>query len=82
MSSTDETYYVFCENGRGDAWFLEDPKYLEPLKHTPFFAISYPIRLMTTLGGPRINQKAIFLDQNDKPIVGLYAVGSETGNIE
>ena len=39
------------------------------------------VRVLTTLGGIRINQHAQVLDRNRRPVSGLFAAGDVTGGI-
>lgn len=47
----------------------------------PFWGVRIHLRIHCTLGGLRIDEKARVLDENGRPIPGLRATGSLTGNV-
>ncbi len=54
----------------------------EPIRKPPFYAIPMCVGLTYTMGGPAIDSNARVLDESDRPIEGLFAVGSTCGGLE
>lgn len=75
-------YANACETGVDDL-YAKDPAFLFPMgDEGPFYAVECDIRPYNTFGGPRIDTHFRVLDDNDKPITGLYSAGCDTmGNI-
>jgi fumarate reductase flavoprotein subunit len=78
LKTNIQEYNNFCAKGH-DEIFAKPLNHLKPLLTPPFYAIKCNIKLTTTHGGIKIDQKAQALDKNDEPIPGLYAAGNETG---
>ena len=55
---------------------------MKPVRTPPFYAIKGHPTHVGSLGGIKINHNMEVVDQNDEPIVGLYAAGSDTGGWE
>ena len=53
-----------------------------PIEHPPFFAAPVAVGLTCTMGGIAIDTSARVLNEDQRPIPGLYAAGSTTGGIE
>lgn len=47
----------------------------------PFYAYPVTCGITFTFGGVKVNSKAEVLDENDKPITGLYAAGEMVGEL-
>jgi len=78
LEATINRYNGFCDAGR-DGDFVKNPEYLKALRHPPFYAAKcYPWHL-GSIGGVKINERMEVLDKTNRPIKGLYAVGSDTG---
>jgi fumarate reductase flavoprotein subunit len=78
LKETIDRYNAFCDSGC-DVDFAKNPEYLKALRHPPFYAAKcYPWHL-GSIGGIKINEQMEVLDKNQRPIKGLYAVGSDTG---
>lgn len=73
-----ETYNAGCDQG-GDRVFLKDCRYLHPMRTPPFYAVKAGIKIMTTHGGIKINHNMEVVDNDERPIAGLFAAGVETG---
>ncbi len=71
---TAERYNRFCESGL-DRDFSKDPKYLRPVKKGPFYALRIFNGGYSTVGGIKVNGKMEVVDENDRPIKGLYSAG-------
>jgi fumarate reductase flavoprotein subunit len=80
LKATVEEYNGFCEKGHDDL-FAKDPKYLRPLKGPKFYAVKARTVFLGTLGGIKINHKTEVVDNKEKVIPGLYAVGYDAGGM-
>jgi fumarate reductase flavoprotein subunit len=74
-------YNNSCDCGYDDL-FYKDRRYLQPLRTPPYYALRCHQAFHGTLGGIRINQHMEVLNQQDKPIPGLFAAGNDTGGWE
>jgi succinate dehydrogenase/fumarate reductase flavoprotein subunit len=68
------------EKRNGDSRVVPNPC-LAPIQQAPFYAIRILPGDFSTLGGLRTDASAQVLDVNEKPIVGLYAVGSDASSL-
>lgn len=74
-------YNELCAAGE-DADFHKDAQYLAPIKEGPFYAATKDTPdAMTVLGGLRTNEYMQVCDADDKPIPGLYNVGTMVGDL-
>ena len=81
LASTVARYNADCAAGR-DAAFFKDGRLMRPVSTPPFYAAEIrPAIVCLTSCGPRITPDARVLDQNERPIPGLYAAGEVTGNV-
>lgn len=78
LAATVDKYNVSCDQGH-DELLVKDSKYLKPLRTPPYYAVKCDAGLLATFGGIKINHRMEVLDKNNKPIKGLYAVGTDTG---
>jgi fumarate reductase flavoprotein subunit len=78
VTNTIKKYNSFCSSGY-DEELVKNRIFLKPLTRPPFYAIRCGVKLTVTHGGVKINELTQALDENDKPIPGLYAAGVETG---
>ena len=76
---TIDEYNDMCETG--DKLFNKPKQYMKPLKKGPYFAGRMFPSGYGTLGGIKINHKMEALDENNRPIPGLYAAGTDACNI-
>ncbi len=81
LKATVDEYNDFCDHGY-DAIFAKERRYLLPLYRAPYYAIKCHSHILDTIGGIRINERMEVLDNNDKPIRGLYAAGVATSGWE
>lgn len=58
-----------------DTKFNRDPLTLQPVVTAPFYAVQIKPMTISTTGGGRRNPKSEVLDQDGKPIPGLYEAG-------
>lgn len=74
-------YNELCRAGR-DSDFHKAPKYLQEIREAPFYGASLSDRFFfSVLGGPRTNGKMQICDEKDRPIPGLYCLGSMVGDL-
>jgi fumarate reductase flavoprotein subunit len=78
LKATVDEYNHFCDQ-KHDAFFVKDKQYLTPLRTPPYYALIYYPRNLGTIGGIKINHRMEVVDNEDKPIPGLYAAGQDTG---
>lgn len=74
LKHTVEEYNRYCDNGY-DEDFLKDIHYLFPLKKAPYYAFKGPSGIDTCIGGLKIDSDLRVVDQDERPIPGLYAAG-------
>ena len=55
-------------------------KLLTPIVNPPFYAGKLASTLLTMVGGLHTDSSLLVLDKDDKPIEGLYVVGSAAGD--
>jgi len=81
LENTVAQYNQACDKKYDDI-FLKDPKFLEPVRKPPFYAmICDRPEYYVTLGGASINTNCQVLDSNNNVIPGLYAVGNDAGGM-
>jgi fumarate reductase flavoprotein subunit len=81
LASTVARYNADCAAGH-DSAFFKDAKQLRPISTPPFYAAEIrPAIICLTSCGPRITPDTHVLDQNERPIPGLFAAGEVTGNV-
>jgi succinate dehydrogenase/fumarate reductase flavoprotein subunit len=74
-------YNEHCKNGH-DPDFHKKAKYLQEIREAPFYGGRIDeFHFFSVLGGPRTNYKMQVCDENDEPIMGLYAVGTIAGDM-
>jgi fumarate reductase flavoprotein subunit len=78
LRATIDDYNEACEHGY-DPIYGKDRMFLKPLRTPPYYAIRCYPGLLTTIGGIKINERMEVIDKDDKPILGLYAGGNDTG---
>ncbi len=73
-------YNAHCRAGV-DPDFHKAPKYLQEIREAPFYGARLDDRFFfTILGGPRTDWKLRICDAEDRPIPGLYCLGSMVGD--
>jgi fumarate reductase flavoprotein subunit len=78
---TIHEYNLGCDRGRDDI-LLKDPRFLLPLRKSPYYAIKCHQGFLGTIGGIKINYHMEVVNRQDVPIPGLYAVGAGAGGWE
>ena len=81
LAKTIEEYNADCAQGL-DPVFCKDRRYLLPVATPPYYAIQGQAGICDAIGGVKINEHMEVIDQEDDPIIGLYAAGSTTGGWE
>ena len=79
FAETVEEYNEMCISG--DIKFFKKRKFMKPIVKAPFYAGKFRPGGYGTLGGIKINVDAEVLDENWKPIPGLFAAGTDTCSI-
>ncbi len=77
LQATIEQYNSYCKDGH-DADFLKPQEWLLPLSTAPYYAFKGGQGLDAAFGGIRINYRMQVLNEQLKPIGGLYAAGAGT----
>lgn len=73
-------YLSYVENGK-DEEFNKTPMFLTPIEKAPFYAVRMEPAIFGTLGGIRVDEKMRVLNEDLKPIEGLYAAGQDSGGM-
>ena len=81
LRKTIDEYNYSCHRGY-DELFLKQRRFLTPLETPPYYALRCCQGFLGTIGGIRINHDMEVLDEQDRAIPGLYAVGAGTGGWE
>lgn len=69
-----EAYNQGCEEGVDHPW-QKDPRWLTPLNHPPYYINRPETLFLMTIGAVATDRNAQVLDERNRPIEGLYAVG-------
>lgn len=80
LEQTVEQYNAFCESGT-DTDFYKSATFLTPVKKAPFYAFEYVPSAWGTNGGVKVDASLRALDQDNRPIEGLYVAGVDTGSM-
>ncbi|MGV8082198.1 MAG: FAD-dependent oxidoreductase [Coriobacteriia bacterium] len=78
LQATVDQYNELCAAGK-DTDFFKGAARLQPLKTGPYYAFECDNGFFTTVGGVRINEDILAVDDNGSPIEGLYVAGCDTG---
>ncbi len=81
FKATISEYNVDCDKGY-DSVFVKDRRYLQPLRNPPYYAVMFRQTLLDTMGGIKTNHRMEILDQDTRPIPGLYAAGVCVGGYQ
>ncbi len=81
FKATIESYNAMCTSGQGDTQFGKDNRYMKPMKGKTWYAMRYMPSGYGSLGGIMINDMLQVIDDEHKPIPGLYAAGTDTCSI-
>lgn len=80
MKAAIEHYNELCEKGVDDE-FGKEAKFLFPIKTAPFWGIRQWVRLTAIDAGVEVDGHYQVVDENRKPIPGLFAVGTTGGDL-
>lgn len=80
LTASVDRYNGFSKKGV-DEDFFKDKEYLRPVEKGPFYALSTSARCLGTLGGVRINENIQAVNDQDKPIPGLWVAGNDAGGM-
>ena len=75
LTKTIEHYNTLAEKGE-DTDFHKKPEDLQKLEKAPFYAVQITPNTNDSFGAIPISTKAEALDENRKPVAGLYAAGT------
>lgn len=75
-----DRYNGFSKKGV-DEDFFKDAEYLHPVEKGPFYALSTKARCLGTLGGVKINEHIQAVNDQNKPIPGLWVAGNDAGGM-
>ncbi|MDR1089251.1 MAG: FAD-binding protein [Coriobacteriales bacterium] len=78
LKATVERYNQLCSAG-ADADFQKNASFMKALTEGPFYAFECDDGFYTTVGGMRINEDILAVDDNGDVIEGLYVAGCDTG---
>ncbi len=83
LKETVDTYNGYCASGT-DGDFDKPAIYLRPLNDAdgPYYAFELVPGVFTTVGGLLVNDCIQVLNEDDDPIVGMYATGCDAGGLE
>ena len=73
-------YNDMCDK-KEDVDFFKQSVFLTSIRKAPFYATKVGPALLAIVGGLKINTNLQCLDQKNKPIPGLYAVGNVSGDV-
>ena len=79
--ATLEEFNAAALEGRADALPIPRRRFAQPLVQPPYYAIGVQPGLTFTMGGLRIDPAARVLRADGTPIPGLFAGGSDVGNV-
>ncbi|HEX2964826.1 MAG TPA: FAD-dependent oxidoreductase [Syntrophorhabdaceae bacterium] len=81
LRRTIDEYNRSCHKGY-DGLLFKERRFLWPLQTPPYYALRCCQGFLGTIGGIKINHEMEVLNEQDKVIPGLYAVGAGTGGWE
>ncbi len=79
MTAEVAEYNTLCHAGVDTRFYK--PKFLLPVERAPFFAIRMEPAVIITMGGIAINDNMQVVDEDGRPIPGLYSVGCDAGGL-
>ncbi len=74
LTRTLDAYNDYCDKGHDDQ-FAKDPAFLRPVREPKFYALRCFCGGYQALGGIKVNGKCQVVDDDYRPIKGLYAAG-------
>ncbi|MBK19452.1 MAG: hypothetical protein CMM52_11520 [Rhodospirillaceae bacterium] len=85
LIETVTSYNAHLENAEPNSLPIPRTQSIYPaqsIQEPPFYAIPVCAGITVTSGGLSVNGKGQVMDENDRPIPGLFAAGSSVGGIE
>jgi succinate dehydrogenase/fumarate reductase flavoprotein subunit len=80
LTATVERYNGMAKAGE-DTDFFKEQVFVTPIEKGPFIAAKVGTGLLAVCGGLHVSDDLEVLDESDKPVPGLYAVGNVMGDI-
>ena len=80
LKASVERYNGFATTGV-DEDFYKESVFVTPVAEPPFIAAKVGTGLLAVCGGLHVSDDLEVLDENDKPVPGLYALGNVMGDI-
>lgn len=80
FAATVQRYNELAAKGHDDDYF-KPAKWMMPIEVPPFYAIRRQYTTSAILGGLQVNEKSNVIDEDLKPIPGLYAIGNVQGGM-
>ena len=80
LTASVERYNGLVESG-SDEDFHKQADFLYPVVKAPFYAAKVGVALLAVVGGLSVNTDLQVLDDEKKPIEGLYATGNTSGDL-
>ena len=74
--NTFNTYQGYCEQGF-DEYYAKPAEYLVKYEYGPYYLIESTYNQLGTICGLAVNNKMQVLDENKRPIPGLYSSGAD-----
>lgn len=74
LRETIETYNGYCDRGRDDQ-FGKQKKFLRPVREGKYYCFRVYTTAYQTIGGLKVDGNTRVLDEEERPIDGLYAAG-------
>ena len=83
LKKTIEDYNAMCNGSmNGYDWqFTKDHRFLKPITTAPYYVARHFPSGYGSLGGIQVNENMEVLDNDFKPIPGLYACGNDTASV-
>lgn len=80
LVQTVETYNGYVAQG-ADPQFGKNPMYLSTIGEGPYYIIENQFSAWSTIGGIRVDASLRALNDENKPIAGLYVIGADAGSL-
>ena len=80
LSTEVEQYNDYCHAGV-DRKFHKEARYLIAIEEGPFYAVKMETGIMISMGAMKVDDHWRAIDEDDKPIPGLYVVGCDAGGL-
>jgi fumarate reductase flavoprotein subunit len=73
--------YLNAVDKKEDKEFYKAPYWLTPIAKGPYYLVRMEPAIFGTIGGIAVNERIEALDDNGKPIAGLYVAGQDGGGM-